>query len=420
MPRDHPADVFITGNRRIKDGEEIPNAPPDSPRSDTDETVTPQTSRPTSSAPSRTSNISRPTSNRSTTRTTSAKTQSYSRTPSRAPSSRPRSSREVPPIPLHSRQQTPKSNDSLKREPLPDEITMAMPDHINKGKSGVYVTLKGQRMIENVDSKLPRVTGVAFPNLRKSRDAMDEILYVNQPPPTPVDVSTAGSVDRHTISKKQGHEPKVTKQPAILDNSVDDSKTYQTQTVLVNGEVGPAPESQEAELSKVTVSENKISDRKIVEIGLNKHVNFSNEENEPEDNVQINEMAAETTEEESKDDNVVFFVTEEDGKDTEETITTENVAEKIPESDIVSDEKIEIKPSSEEQQAVGVEEVNEIVNDTDEPIPNKLDSETNAEANPVITVEISESEKRDNEIAENADKSREPLTADDFPFTDEK
>ncbi|KAK3605345.1 hypothetical protein CHS0354_033834 [Potamilus streckersoni] len=171
MPRDQPQNCFITGSAKMRDvGDDIPSAPPDSPRSDTD----------IKSTPSQSHHLPRPASYKFSSIRKSLK-----------PSvTRPRSAWEGVANDAKESQNVvdrPKSAIEGKKD-IHDEVIVNIPDL--KGR-GVTVILKGQRLVEAMssDSKLPRVQGVSVPKVRKSDDPVDEMFMLNQPPSTPINLA---------------------------------------------------------------------------------------------------------------------------------------------------------------------------------------------------------------------------------------
>ncbi|XP_052785178.1 uncharacterized protein LOC128220720 isoform X2 [Mya arenaria] len=430
MPRENPTDCFITGSRRFKDhGEEIPSAPPDSPRSETDETLSPSMSRSPSSRPvvihSRPGTSNRPS------------TKQSSRPPSNR-RSRGGSSRPISGSGTGSMRSQPRPPESPRRElPLPNEVTLEMPDHINKGKSGVYVTLKGQKMIESVDSKLPRVTGVSLPKINKPRDHMDEMMFANQPPPTPVDTS---------IAETEKHRPEKVASERSIDQNDENIKAVEKETAKqvadgggrkefnVNGDVsenekkgdkqenvGEKGDNKENEkvISETIVVENKLTDNKSMEIGPIKKVNFSDLQTPedltqeiterkdigdlPDDDEKVTEQVIENA---KKDDNVVFFVTEGEKEEQEEMDDKE--------TDI---ETVKVAATKDSENSGQVES-----RDQTESNDNNSTNETENTVEDVIKVEISETEKKELVANDGDDENDEqqPVTSEDYPFGDKK
>lgn len=424
MPRGHPSDCFITGPRRFKDvGDDIPSAPPDSPRSDLEDTPTPvNVSRPESSKRVNQSPSSRSSSGKLGTRRTTSRPQSLKKPPSRISSSgsHPRSAKDQSHIAtaVNGVHPLPPKSPEKKELPLPDEVTMAMPDHINKGKQGVYVTLKGQKIIESVDSKLPRVTGVSLPKIKKSRDYVEEMLYVNQPPPTPVDAS-AVSVDknRYDTSYADGRsihqiEEKVTEEEAVTDrtnqqiNETEQNKTDEKpkeSADTINEEIS---DKKNSPISKVTERENVMTEKKTLEIGPMKKVNFEDvDKAEVERKPDGRKQGEDDNNVKKKADNVVFFITEENesGKNTARS-------DKADSKTIQSETDVNNENNAYENNDI-TSANNENTNGND------IEQKT---VDDVIKVEISESEKKteDNKTKELNSGEEKPVTSAEYPFND--
>lgn len=241
------------------------------------------------------------------------------------------------------------------------------------------MTLKGKSMIESVDSKLPRVTGISLPKIRKPMDSVDEFIYANQPPPTPVDVSLGGH-DRYKGDHSEARSiPQIEEniQAEEIANTTQESSNHPKDTKIsadikqVENKNNETPENQNT-VSEVVEVENTISERKTNEIGPVKRVNFSDQQLHSDDKPKEESVSAQDkidNEKETTDtENVTFFVTEQNNVD---------------------------KPSNEEENA-----------------GNGLDE--------VIKVEINESEKKniddpDSKMATSEDKQH-PVTSEDYPF----
>lgn len=410
MPRENPAECFIAGPRRLKDvGEDIPSAPPDSPRSDIEETLSP-------------TNVSRPTSSRPT---PSRPTSSSSRSITKQWSSRPASNRKQISFPTklsrpvsakdsNTRSLPSKSSDGAKKEThFPDELTMSVPEHINKtGKHGVYVTLKGQKMIESVQSKLPRVTGISFPKIRKSRDFVEEIHYTSQPPPTPVDPS-AVSHNRSRVEPSHADEHSeinANEDKKELQEPTEEIDKVNTKVELITDNAMPRHVVTE-DISEVDIVENKMTEKKYMEIGLRKKVNFSTDQNEDKKILSKNDEFRINAEETSKtttnagmlvenNDKVLFFMTEESDENKlcehDETILNQNDDKfKVTENMLDAEDVVETEHTNNEHN----KNPNEVTDDVDD----------------VIKVEILEMERNRKEN-DDENPEKDPVTSDNFPF----
>lgn len=302
------------------------------------------------------------------------------------------------------------------------------------GKSGVYVTLKGKSMIESVDSKLPRVTGVSLPKIRKSRDTMEELMFANQPPPTPVDGSIAGH-DRHRLEttsidtraieqivenvKAEEAENDNPEHAVKLKEKVNNVRTEDENVKNTNV-------VREEVISEVVIMENKLSDRKSLEIGPVKKVNFIDQQvlpavrgQEKVEEVEVVPQKEEQVENGTEDDvnyadnvndNVKFFVTEE-GTDSPRKAGVDTSLEPNKAAPV---EELVVENGHQN----GEPETNEIEND----IADESDNKT-VTVDDVIKVEISESEQKKSEVS-NAntedDNKQQPVTSEDYPFGEEK
>ena len=295
------------------------------------------------------------------------------------------------------------------------------------GKAGVYVTLKGQRIIESVESKLPRVTGVSLPKIRnKSRDFMEEIQVVNQPPPTPVEPSIVSAERNRLEYDVEANRSRNTENDKTVEN-----ETKEGQGIIVNGEKQISDENPDRDntneaLGEVVVKENHIDDRKTMEIRPAKHVNFigvSKESTIDSDTVvqdkTDNEMikpAEKVTKEASEivppkpvekeaignvnEDNVVFFVTENEQEEIKEDTEIDEIIK--DNSANIAEPKVE----TEVKEADKMEENEEID-----------DSNSDKNVDGVIKVEILEGDKSKDEVDE-VETATEQLYARDYPFTE--
>ncbi|KAL4220602.1 hypothetical protein ACF0H5_020999 [Mactra antiquata] len=421
MPRGHPGDCFITGPRRIKDGDHVPSAPPDSPRSDLDESPTPViVSRPTSSKPHISANaVPRIGSGRPSTRHSNSRPQSMKKSSSRVSSSRPRSSKDQSPSNAQVNQQPQQKNvpktPEKKELPLPDEVTMAMPDHINKGKQGVYVTLKGQKMIESVDSKLPRVTGVSLPKIQKPRDYVDEMLFVNQPPPTPVEPSLM-SVDK-TKPDISNADEKSTEQNKEKLEETEVTQENKTEVKDVEDKQQNVGDRDEAGKIIPTKQETQLETSQSETVAPNKKVNFEDlqvPKQEPQPETPKEGVAIEKDVENVKDtentDNVVFFMTEEDAQIDKET---ENKGGKTTEQ---SPNVTYVANSVTRNMAETTDNKTEAMNGSSND-ENGSNGDGEQEVETVIKVEILETDKKviETETSEENEETK-PLTSKDYPF----
>lgn len=302
-----------------------------------------------------------------------------------------------------------------------------------KGKGGVNVTIKGKSMIESVDSKLPRVTGISLPKIRKSMETMDDIIYANQPPPTPVDASLAG-YQRDRFSNKEGRsihqieenvvDEENAVQEVINDNSKvqEDQENKQNKTGDVAEEITADP--KEKPIGEPVEVENKMTERKIVETGPVKKVNFSDQqvvdggtdgrEDQTESDVKPEE-GTDDSEDAKGVNNVTFFVTEQ----SDETAKAADASVEEAKTEIgneINDELLNKQPKDENNVKVTENNPNnEIVKSTE--TENNVEVKGNESVENVIKVEISESDKKTTiEDNNETNESQKPLSSEDFPF----
>ena len=275
------------------------------------------------------------------------------------------------------------------------------------GKQGVYVTLKGQKIIDSVDSKLPRVTGVSLPKIQKPRDYVDEMLFVNQPPPTPVETSIV-TFDKHKpetnpdgrsihqIEEQTGEEDAQHNEPPKDIENAGEKEGEE------NVEIKEEPVSQ------VVESENVITEKKSLEIGPAKKVNFEDlKTEEPDKNDIKTDNVKEKENVNENKDNVVFFMTEENkAEEKDKNVKENNIKTENSESTEIKDSEKERKPDGKEiGESESVEEVNE--------------AEEQKTVEDVIKVEISETEKKTEDAKPETDiedEGEKPITSNDYPF----
>ncbi|CAC5405376.1 unnamed protein product [Mytilus coruscus] len=173
MPRSNPLECFMSGpamSRLRERSEESPGAPPDTPRSDDDETTHEKETKQKRPA------------------TAPSKRLLSSSTPS---GGRPRSARVDsigPSINIMQDESENKENIAVNNN-LVEKLIFLQNGLFITGK-GVIVTLKGFKSPppQKKETILPSVTGVSVPTMKykKSRNIPDDSSIINQPPPTPV------------------------------------------------------------------------------------------------------------------------------------------------------------------------------------------------------------------------------------------
>jgi len=292
------------------------------------------------------------------------------------------------------------------------------------GKGGVYVTLKGKSMVDSVDSKLPRVTGISLPKIRKSYDTMDELMYANQPPPTPVDASLVGQ-DRNRFDQSNSEARsihQIKENVMAEEDEVEQAKEeMKNEQVSKSADIRPDVAGRKAEpLGDIGKVENTITERKSLEIGPNKNTNFTDRQGEDD------KSGA------PKGDNVAFFVTEQHNNSEEKTGEENDVQVKAGEENDVqlktreaNDVKVktgeandvESKTANEQLITDGDDVVDGIVNDNSNAPKTNKDSSVDV----VIKVEVNESNRKNSEEQNTASREKQkPLTSDDFPFEEKK
>ena len=323
--------------------------------------------------------------------------------------------------------------------------------HIS-GKSGVYVTLKGHKMLDTVESKLPRVTGISLPKLRKRHDAVEETLYVNQPPPTPVDISL-GSLDRNKFEALHGEqltptEPIINEEvnmgnlEADEDNVPKEEPIKQTDThkevkfadrvaSIVIDDAIKELESEQKVLAKEENAKGELTEEtteKAIENNKDKVDTQVDIKAHEEEKTITDEMAKYEVldSQETVDETIIDEVVKEnavsakeetkESKNTEETKTIDNavvddnvvffVTEEKEETEEEKSERIEkTVDSSSESDLNGEEDIDIVVSN----------GENNVEIEKVIRVEVTETEK-----TVEATEPDKALTSENFPFTANK
>lgn len=293
--------------------------------------------------------------------------------------------------------------------------------------------MKGQKIIESVDSKLPRVTGISLPKIRKSRDFVEEMLFVNQPPPTPVDASVVTfDKNKYDMSNTEGRSiHQIEEQPVdeeipsgIILNEVNDSSPKKVETENKADKVDTKDDSETIEgkselpISKVLGVDNVITDEKSMEICPTKKVNFE-DESVVREHVGIEEHSVVMAESKKEDEiavdtnasanNVLFFITEDEDTDKQHT---KGAADSKSGNDIsVGGNVINSKVVE------NLEELNE-VNDVGHEKSTDNIEEGERTIQDVIKVEISEPEKKPEEHTPEEETSGDdkPLTSNDYPF----
>lgn len=295
------------------------------------------------------------------------------------------------------------------------------------------MTIKGKSMIESVDSKLPRVTGISLPKIRKSMETMDDIIYANQPPPTPVDASLAG-YQRDRFSNKEGRsihqiEENVVDEENAVQEVINDSSKVQEDQENKQNKTGDVAEEitayrKEKPISEPVEVDNKMTERKIVESGPVKKVNFSDQqvvnggtdgrEDQTESDVKPEEGTDDTGDAKGVN-NVTFFVTEQ----SDETAKAADANVEDAKTEIGNEINDELfNKQSKDENNVEVTENNpnnEIVKSTE--TENNVEVKGNESVENVIKVEISESDKKTTvEDNNETNESQKPLSSEDFPF----
>lgn len=294
----------------------------------------------------------------------------------------------------------------------------------------MYVTLKGQKIIESVDSKLPRVTGISLPKIRKSRDFVEEMLYVNQPPPTPVDASVV-TVDKNKSDMEGRSIHQIEEQPVeeeipsgIILNVNNDSSPEKLVTENKADEVDNKDDSETIEaksefpISKVLGVDNVITDKTSMEIVPIKKVNFEDEtvDNKVKEHIVIEEHSKKedkiAVDDNASANHVLFFITEDDDTDKQ---NTKGAADSKSGNDITVGGNVVNGKVVEK-----LEELNEVDRVAHENSTDNLYGTEEGERTiqDVIKVEISEPEKRPEEHIHREENSgdEKPLTSTDYPF----
>lgn len=226
MPRSNPLECFMSGpvaSRSRDRSEESPGAPPDTPRSDIQETnanaVQDKESKRPSTAPSK--------------RLLSSST---------PPGGRPRSARIDSVSPSINIMKDESENKENVNNTLVEKLIFLQNGLFITGK-GVIVTLKGFKTPppQKKESVLPSVTGVSVPTMRykKTRDLIEESSIINQPPPTPVgQLSIKGDNDHvHFLENSKSPMPEETSDNRPENTQTDDNAIVKTDTNSTNMEM---------------------------------------------------------------------------------------------------------------------------------------------------------------------------------------
>ena len=323
--------------------------------------------------------------------------------------------------------------------------------NVISGKTGVYVTLKGHKVLDAVESKLPRVTGISLPKLRKRHDAVEETVFVNQPPPTPVDVSL-GSIDRNKFEALHGELIQQSHIEPIINEELNQDRHEIHDTVPSKIQTKTTDQYKEV----------KFADR-VANIDINGQMNVEqiNTKQVLDEN---NKSAMDSTNTEQRDqtvqnevmevENVVKIETKEEAKKLEpkalekekdKGVSQEPIGEKVIKSKQESKKELSsidgqnvqkegaalsekgdkvvffMTEDGGEKTALGIAEPGDKNNSTSESSENEEEiavtpSSNNANVETVIRVEVSESEKKESkDLLNEPDKA---ITSDDFPFTD--
>lgn len=324
------------------------------------------------------------------------------------------------------------------------------------GKAGVYVTLKGQKMLDTVESKLPRVTGISLPNLRRRHDAVEETLYVNQPPPTPVDVSL-GSLDRtkfdvlHGEYNQQSHVDQIINEEMNYENTEVHNAVPNTQpnklvehhkevkfadrvaNIDINGERNIEQinsETQQAENKQekaVTDTEQKEENvekqvleeetEKLNELTVDKNTKIEPEAKEVNIDIQQTKTTKDTIEEDAEQEITKSELTESNQveKDTEHNDYSESNVKENNVVFFVTEDNGEKTESLTDEKGKSGDNKSENGDIEDEDVDSN--QVNNATVDTVIRVEVSENEKKEPTEGDEPDRA---ITSEDFPFTDDK
>ncbi|XP_041352008.1 uncharacterized protein LOC121370676 [Gigantopelta aegis] len=207
MPRDNPKGCFVTGSGRIKDGWDLPSAPPDSPVSDVDDVSFPVRSQRPKTAPGY-----------------GRRAPTFER-PRQAWTEKPESDADVSEEVVH----------------LPNGI------HVQGTRMPLKRTYSPQPRFE--DSTLPSVHGISLSRKPKGRENADDDGSVNQPPPSLQFLSSKEDISIYkgtelAETKKEERPPRKTK-PILVDRSVNvpsvtsESGRWKDEPYMMVSAIGP-------------------------------------------------------------------------------------------------------------------------------------------------------------------------------------
>lgn len=248
-----------------------------------------------------------------------------------------------------------------------------------------------------------------MPKIQKPRDYVDEMSYVNQPPPTPCDVSVV-TVEKHKFETdvKQDNQTEEEAGGENIQNIRETKNREDTQSRdklekedKNKDKTNDEPEKTHITPSQVVEVENVMTEKKSLEIGPVKKVNFEDLETNECKNEEIikntdRDIAVAEPEKEKelgyeKSEKVLFFITENEETDDRKEKPQENIQD----------------PVEKENKTVESTESKDVVEETNDT------EKSNKTIEDVIKVEISETEKK---MDGKESEEEKPLTSKDYPF----
>ena len=302
-------------------------------------------------------------------------------------------------------------------------------------------------MLDTVESKLPRVTGISLPKLRKRHDAVEETLYVNQPPPTPVDISLC-SLDRNKFEALHGEqltptepiineEIKLDNQEVNKDNVPNEEVIKQLEThkevkfadrvasIVIEDAI------KELDSEKVLITEENDKEdttKQTIETSVEKEVTEDTQIDieRKEEEITTDEMPKDEVQEsqETVDEKIIDEVVKENAVNAESELTESEHVEENNNADVtVNDDNVVffVTEEKDERSVPGpdktIDSSSESGDNEEEDVINS-NGDNNVKIENVIRVEVTESEKKLEDI--NDPEPDKAITSEDFPFTDNK
>ena len=304
-------------------------------------------------------------------------------------------------------------------------------------------------MLDTVESKLPRVTGISLPKLRKRHDAVEETLYVNQPPPTPVDISLC-SLERNKFEALHGEqltptEPIINEEVHLgsqgvekeivpteeVNKQVDTHKEVtfadRVASIVIDDAIKELENEQQVLIKEESANDDKT--KETSEVTVEKEVEVDTHEDiKANRETIINEEMSKYEELDSQevvDDSIIDKVVEENAVSIEEDIKERDNTKETGNTDktVIDDNVVFFVTEDQDEKGIKVPD------DIDKNVDSSSESDANEEEEAVVNSNGENIVKIENvirvEVTENEKKVEEPepdkaITSDDFPFTQNK